>query len=107
MNMLLVSVTERTREIGLRKAVGARAHDILAQFLTETVVVSVIGGSAGIAIGWLITELLSVFTGWSVSVSPASVLLAFVFAAAVGLVFGVYPARKAAQLNPIEALRYE
>jgi len=107
MNIMLVSVTERTREIGLRKAVGARPRDILTQFLSEAVVVSVVGGSAGIAIGWSTTLALSALAGWSTSVSPVAVLLAFLFSAGIGMVFGIYPARKAARLNPIDALRHE
>ncbi len=107
MNIMLVSVTERTREIGLRKAVGARPRDILTQFLSEAVVVSVVGGVAGIALGWLATVVLSSLAGWSTSVSVAAVLLAFVFSAGIGVLFGIYPARKAARLNPIEALRHE
>jgi macrolide transport system ATP-binding/permease protein len=107
MNIMLVSVTERTREVGLRKAVGARRRDILWQFLVEAVVVSVTGGLAGIVLGWLITVALSLLAGWSTSVSVGAVLLAFFFSAGIGIVFGIYPARKAARLNPIVALRYE
>jgi len=107
MNIMLVSVTERTREIGLRKAVGARRWDILFQFLIEAVVVSIIGGLAGIALGWSITELLSTLSGWATSVSPGSVLLSSLFSAFIGIIFGIYPARKASRLHPIEALRYE
>ena len=107
MNIMLVSVTERTREIGLRKAVGARPRDILTQFLSEAVVVSIIGGLAGIALGWLATLLLSTMAGWATSVSLVAVLLAFMFSGAIGIVFGIYPARKAARLNPIVALRHE
>jgi len=107
MNIMLVSVTERTREVGLRKAVGARRRDILMQFLVEAVVVSLTGGLAGIALGWLITVVLSQLAGWSTSVSAGAVLLAFLFSAGIGIVFGIYPARKAARLNPIQALRYE
>ena len=107
MNIMLVSVTERTREIGLRKAVGARRRDILSQFLVETVVVSLTGGLAGIAVGWIMTVMMSSFAGWSASVSADAVLLAFLFSAGIGVVFGIYPARKAAALNPIDALRYE
>jgi macrolide transport system ATP-binding/permease protein len=107
MNIMLVSVTERTREIGLRKAVGACRRDVLMQFLVETVVVSLTGGLAGIVLGWLITVALALVAGWSTSISVTSVMLAFLFSAGIGIVFGIYPARKAAGLNPIQALRYE
>jgi macrolide transport system ATP-binding/permease protein len=107
MNIMLVSVTERTREIGLRKAIGAKRNDILLQFLIESVVVSAIGGLSGIFLGWLVTVLLSALSGWATSVSVESVLLSFVTSALIGIVFGVYPARKASRLNPIDALRYE
>ncbi len=107
MNIMLVSVTERTKEIGLRKAVGARRRDILLQFLAESVVVSVIGGIAGIALGWTVTLIISLATGWATSVSVSSVCLAFFFSALIGVGFGIYPARKASQLHPIDALRYE
>lgn len=107
MNIMLVSVTERTREIGLRKAVGARPADILLQFLIESVVVSAVGGSIGIVVGWLITLIVAHALGWATSVSFGSVILSFMFSAGVGIVFGIYPARKASNLNPIEALRYE
>ncbi len=107
MNIMLVSVSERTREIGLRKAVGARPGDILSQFLIETVVVSVVGGLAGIFCGWAVTEIMSAAAGWSASVSLGAVLLAFSFSAVVGLIFGIYPARRASALNPIDALRHE
>jgi macrolide transport system ATP-binding/permease protein len=107
MNIMLVSVTERTREIGLRKAIGARRWDILAQFLAESVVVSAVGGFIGIILGWLITVGINSFSGWSTSISPASVILSFFFSASIGIVFGIYPARKASLLNPIDALRHE
>jgi putative ABC transport system permease protein len=107
MNIMLVSVTERTREIGLRMAVGARGRDILNQFLVEAVTLSLIGGLLGIVLGvagsWLIGE----FAGWSTQLSPASILFAVAFSAAIGIFFGFYPARKAASLLPIQALRYE
>jgi macrolide transport system ATP-binding/permease protein len=107
MNIMLVSVTERTREIGLRKAIGARRADILYQFLAESVVVSAFGGIAGILLGWIITVVLSSVSGWTTSISPASVTLAFAFSAGIGMVFGIYPAKKASELHPIDALRYE
>lgn len=107
MNIMLVSVTERTREIGLRKAIGARSTDILVQFLAEAVLVSAIGGIAGIILGWTTTEILSSVSGWATSVSLSSVLLAFVFSAGIGIVFGIYPAKKASLLNPIAALRHD
>ncbi|MDO8730456.1 MAG: ABC transporter permease [Candidatus Omnitrophota bacterium] len=107
MNIMLVSVTERTREIGLRKAIGARRRDILGQFLVEAVVVSVAGGVIGIALGWLITLGMSQWAGWAAQVSLSAVALSFFFSCAVGVLFGFWPARKAAALNPIEALRYE
>ncbi|HKY62180.1 MAG TPA: ABC transporter permease [bacterium] len=107
MNIMLVSVTERTREIGLRKAVGAKRSDILAQFLIEAGVVSLIGGLLGITLGWTATWAMSRFAGWTAEVSPDAVLLAIGFSAAVGILFGLWPARKASRLHPIEALRYE
>lgn len=107
MNIMLVSVTERTKEIGLRKAVGARRRDILLQFLSESVVVSAMGGFAGVVLGWVITMLLSIFAGWATSISLVSVVLAVLFSMIIGIGFGVYPARKASEMLPIEALRYE
>jgi putative ABC transport system permease protein len=107
MNIMLVSVTERTREIGIRMAVGARGRDILLQFLTEAVTLSVLGGAAGIVFGFIISNFISAKTDWPTLVSPTSVIIAFVFSAAVGIFFGFYPARKASQLDPIDALRYE
>ena len=107
MNIMLVSVTERTREIGLRMAVGARAGDILKQFLVEAVTLSLIGGLLGIALGLGGSLAIGEFAGWRTSLSPASVVLAVGFAAAIGIFFGFYPARKASLLSPIEALRYE
>ncbi|OGA22804.1 MAG: multidrug ABC transporter substrate-binding protein [Betaproteobacteria bacterium RIFCSPLOWO2_02_FULL_67_26] len=107
MNIMLVSVTERTREIGLRMAVGARARDILSQFLVEAVTLALIGGLLGIALGLGGSYLIAHLAGWRVELRPDSVLLAVGFAAAVGVFFGFYPARKASRLLPIEALRYE
>jgi putative ABC transport system permease protein len=107
MNIMLVSVTERTREIGLRLAIGARGRDILTQFLIEAVTLSLIGGLIGIALGVGGSMAMSVFGQWPMIVEINSVILAFGFAAAVGVFFGFYPARKAAHLDPIEALRYE
>ena len=107
MNIMLVSVTERTREIGLRIAIGARTRDLLAQFLVEAVTLSILGGIAGILVGVTASALISHFAGWNTLVSPTAIALAFVFSALVGVFFGYYPARKAALLDPIEALRYE
>jgi len=107
MNIMLVSVTERTREIGLRMAVGARGRDILAQFLVEAITLSLIGGVIGIALGVGGSHAISYFAEWRTLVAPQAIGLAFGFAAAVGVFFGFYPARKAARLDPIEALRYE
>ena len=107
MNIMLVSVTERTREIGLRKAVGAKRRDILAQFLIEALVVSLTGGVIGIILGWMVTLGMSKLAGWATSVTLGGVLLAFFFAAAVGVIFGLWPARKASSLSPIDAIRYE
>ncbi|MFA5042560.1 MAG: ABC transporter permease [Kiritimatiellia bacterium] len=107
MNIMLVSVTERTREIGIRKAVGARRRDILAQFLTEALVVSVLGGGIGILLGWLTSALASNLAGWPAAVTPSSIVLSVGFSCLVGVVFGLWPATKAARLNPIDALRYE
>ncbi|QGM44443.1 ABC transporter permease [Methylocystis heyeri] len=107
MNILLVSVTERTREIGLRMAVGARRLHVLAQFLAEAVLISVSGGVAGILAGITISEAIALFSRWSSPVSFAAIAIGFAFSAAVGIFFGYYPARKAARLDPIQALRYE
>jgi macrolide transport system ATP-binding/permease protein len=107
MNIMLVSVTERTKEIGLRKAIGARRQDILLQFLAESIVVSAVGGLAGIALGWAISLSIATFTGWATSVSPESVFVSFFFSALIGIIFGIYPAKKASMLHPIDALRYE
>lgn len=107
MNIMLVSVTERTREIGIRMAIGARTRDILLQFLIEAVVLAAIGGCIGIVLGVAGSRFISYFTGWEISISPIAVLLAFGFSAATGIFFGFYPARKASQLSPVECLRYE
>ena len=107
MNIMLVSVNERTREIGLRKAIGARRGEILTQFLVEALVISVTGGCIGILLGWGISVGVTLFAGWPTTVSLQSVALAVIFSGVVGIVFGLWPARKAALLNPIEALRYE
>ena len=107
MNIMLVSVTERTREIGVRKAVGAERGDIMMQFLTESLVISIAGGLLGIMLGWLISFAVSTLAGWASIVTLFSIFIAVAFSAATGVVFGIWPARKAAQLNPIDALRYE
>ncbi|MDP2942334.1 MAG: ABC transporter permease, partial [Candidatus Omnitrophota bacterium] len=107
MNIMLVSVTERTREIGLRMAIGARRLDIMVQFIIEAMLITFIGGLVGIALGAGISLLISTFAGWAVKISPFSVALATGFSIIVGLVFGLWPAYQASQLDPIEALRYE
>ena len=107
MNIMLVSVTERTREIGLRKAIGARKGDIMTQFLIESVVMTFAGGLMGILLGASVAFILSLLAGWATKVSLSSIIMATTFSIAVGIGFGLWPARKAAELNPIEALRYE
>jgi putative ABC transport system permease protein len=107
MNIMLVSVTERTREIGLRMAVGARGIDIMAQFLTEAVLLCLAGGLIGLLLGVAVTVVISLVAGWSVSIGVGTVLMAILTSAAVGIIFGYVPARRAAGLNPIDALRYE
>ncbi len=107
MNIMLVSVTERTREIGLRKSVGAKQSDILAQFLSESVVISLTGGISGVLLAWIIATILSLATGWTTVISLSSILLSVFFSVGIGLIFGIYPAKKASQLNPIDALRHE
>jgi macrolide transport system ATP-binding/permease protein len=107
MNILLVSVTERTREIGIRMATGARRLHILLQFLIEAMLLALMGGSAGIVAGIVASRLISYFAHWPILLRVEIMVLAFVFSAAVGVFFGFYPARQAARLNPIDALRYE
>jgi putative ABC transport system permease protein len=104
---MLVSVTERTKEIGLRLAVGARTRDILRQFLAEAVSLSFVGGLLGMFLGIGVSEALTRALGWPTTITGSSIVIAFAFAAAVGVFFGYYPARTAANLDPIEALRYE
>ena len=107
MNIMLVSVTERTREIGLRMAVGARGRDILWQFLVEALVLCLIGGAIGILLGTISSFMVTKFLNWSTASSPVAILVAVLVSAGVGIVFGFYPAFKASRLDPIEALRYE
>jgi putative ABC transport system permease protein len=107
MNIMLVSVTERTREIGLRMAIGARGSDVLLQFLVEAVVLSLFGGSIGIGLGFALSQGVTYWMSWPTAVSPSAVAIAFGFAGATGVFFGFYPARKAAALDPIDALRFE
>jgi putative ABC transport system permease protein len=107
MNIMLVSVRERTREIGIRKAIGARGRDILAQFLVEALTLSLLGGFIGIALGLAVSALIGRIAGWGFTFDPTTVLAAVLFSLAVGVVFGVWPARQAARLDPINALRYE
>jgi putative ABC transport system permease protein len=107
MNIMLVSVTERTREIGIRMAVGAKGRDVLLQFLVEAVVTSLLGGVMGILFGLGVSQLIGLLAKWATPIVPGAILLAFFFSALVGIFFGYYPARRAASLDPIEALRYE
>jgi putative ABC transport system permease protein len=107
MNIMLVSVTERTREIGIRLAIGARGSDVLTQFLVESIVMGILGGAIGLILGIASAKVLAHFTGWETVISPLVMVVAVGFSGAVGVFFGYYPARKAAALNPIEALRYE
>jgi len=107
MNIMLVSVTERTREIGVRKALGATRRTILTQFLMEAITLCLLGGIIGAAVGAGASIVLRTSFGWSTQIDPASMLLAFAFSGTVGIIFGVWPARRAARLDPIEALRYE
>ncbi len=107
MNIMLVSVTERTREIGIRMAIGAKGRDVLIQFMIEAVFISFLGGLIGVGLGMITAGAVATFGGWPVVITSSSILLSFAFSAAVGIFFGWYPARKAAGLNPIDALRYE
>ena len=107
MNIMLVSITERTREIGIRIAIGAKKSEIREQFLIESVFISFLGGGIGILLGMGISRVVSKIGGWETIVSTQSILLAFGFSVAIGIFFGYYPANKAANLNPIDALRYE
>jgi len=107
MNIMLASILERTREIGVRRALGAKRRDIVRQFLIETILISFVGGTIGVAVGVAISRLIGIFAGWSTIVTAGSILLAFLVSVSVGLVFGLYPARRASRLDPIEALRYE
>jgi putative ABC transport system permease protein len=107
MNIMLASVLERTREIGVRRAVGARQWDIVRQFLLETIMISFVGGAIGLLFGFSMSRLIAFVAGWSTIVTASSIALAFLVSVSVGLIFGVYPARKAARLDPVEALHYE
>jgi putative ABC transport system permease protein len=107
MNIMLVAVTERTKEIGIRMAIGARRNDILAQFLIEAAAISTTGGMIGILIGFAIAKIFTAATSWPSSIEPVSIAVAIFVSASVGIFFGIYPANKAAKLDPIEALRAE
>ena len=107
MNIMLVSVTERTREIGLRKAVGAKRSNILTQFLIETLTLTLLGGTLGVAIGWTIADVVKQLQVMQTAVTPSSIVLAFIVTLLVGVLSGLYPAFRASRLSPIEALRYE
>jgi putative ABC transport system permease protein len=107
MNIMLASILERTREIGLRRAVGARQSDIVRQFVVEATMISIAGGTLGVILGFIVSRLIAWLAGWSTIVTPASVALGFLVSISVGLIFGIYPATKAARLDPVEAIRYE
>lgn len=107
MNIMLVSVTERTREIGIRKALGATYNNILLQFLIEAMVIGIVGGTLGVILGIGSSYAISYFAGWQTVISVPTIIIAVVFSVGIGLFFGIYPARKAALLDPIDALRYE
>jgi putative ABC transport system permease protein len=107
MNIMLASILERTREIGIRRALGARQKDIVRQFLIEATLISLLGGLLGIVFGFGMSRLIALLAGWSTVMTFSSIVLAFVFSVSVGLIFGIYPATKAAKLDPVEAIRYE
>jgi putative ABC transport system permease protein len=107
MNIMLASILERTREIGLRRAVGARQSDIVRQFVVEATMISFAGGTIGVVFGFVISRLIAWLAGWSTIVTFSSIALAFLVSISVGLIFGIYPATKAARLDPVEAIRYE
>ena len=107
MNIMLASILERTREIGIRRALGARQKDIIRQFLIEATLISFVGGLMGIGFGFGMSRLIAMLAGWSTIVTATSIILAFLVSVSVGLVFGIYPAKKAARLDPVEAIRYE
>ena len=107
MNIMLASILERTREIGVRRAVGARQSDIIRQFVVEAMLISFVGGTFGIVFGMVMSRLIALLAGWSTIVTVSSILLAFIVSISVGLVFGIYPAVKAARLDPVEAIRWE
>jgi putative ABC transport system permease protein len=107
MNIMLVSVVERTREIGIRRAIGARQNDIVRQFMTEAVLISIMGGLLGIVFGYTLSKIIATSAGWSTDVTPESIGIAFGVSVFIGLLFGIYPAVQAAKLDPIEAIRYE
>ncbi len=107
MNIMLANILERTKEIGIRRAVGATRRDVLSQFMFEAIIISIIGGIIGIIVGYIMTSLISRYAEWNTIISPTAVILAFIVSVATGLLFGIYPAKQAADKDPIESLRYE
>jgi putative ABC transport system permease protein len=107
MNIMLAAILERTREIGVRRAIGARRWDIIRQFVIEATLISFAGGLLGVVLGFALSQLIAWLAGWSTVVTISSIVLAFVVSISVGLIFGIYPAVKAARLDPVEAIRYE
>lgn len=107
MNIMLAAILERTREIGVRRAIGARRWDIIRQFVIEATLISFAGGLLGVVLGFVMSQLIAWMAGWRTVVTISSILLAFVVSISVGLIFGIYPAVKAARLDPVEAIRYE